>query len=762
MKKEEFQVLGKGKPIYDATAKVTGEKKYVADMKFPGMLYAKLLLSPVPHAKIKMIDTSKAEALEGVRAVIDYRNIPHVKYNSAKRFIDHSVICTEQIFQDRVRFVGDRVAAVAADSEKIAAEAIRLIEVEYEELPTVLTIQEAIKADAYPIHEGGNIIAQIEVGNPKLEEVFAGCEYVLDNTYETPGIHHVAIEPHVAIADWNYSGKLTLYTPSQNTFAFRVILSEIFELPYNKVRVISPAIGGAFGGKLEVTIEPVVAMLSKLCKKPVKLVLNRRETILQSRVRHGSLTRIKTGFDATGRIRAMDFCIYTNTGAYTSSAMNVAGALTHKVFAAYKVENIHIKAIPVYTNTITAGAMRGYGSPQIYFGMQRHINDIAKTLGKDAYEIQMINMVNPDSCNPLNNVPLGNPRPKDCLIRAGELFEYNKAKEREQKSKQEKGRYAYGVGLALGVHGNNCFGAHRDNSSPMLKMNEDGSCILYTGSHDMGTDTIGMQMQIISEVTGITMDRIDVIAADTDSCLWHIGDYSSRGVFVVGKAILLTAEKMAGELKKQAADMLKVKEDEIRLENNEAWIVSEPERRISIKEIMIHCQSEKHGELCVYNTYEAERGAFSYGVHMAEVCVDRENGEVVIEQYVAVHDVGTVINPLNIEGQLHGAIQMGIGYALSEEISYDEKGHPRELTLKKYGVRRATRMPKKINTDFIEDKDGELGGPYGAKALGECPVVPVAPAIVNAIVNALDLPVGSLRSLPVKEEIIRREIEDYD
>lgn len=762
MKKEEFQVLGKGKPIYDAAAKVTGEKQYVADMKFPGMLYAKLLLSPIAHAKIIRIDTSKAEALKGVRAVIDYRNSSPVKYNSAKRFIDHSVICTEQIFQDRVRFVGDRVAAVAADTEQIAAEAIKLIEVEYEELPIIRTIQEAIREGAYPIQEGGNIVSEIEAGSRDVEQIFSECEYVLESTYETPGIHHAAIEPHAVIADWNHAGKLTVYAPTQNTFAFRVILSEIFGLSYNNVRVAAPAIGGAFGGKLEVTIEPVAAMLSKLCRKPVKLVLNRKETILQSRVRHGSLTKVKTGFDATGRIHAMDFCIYTNTGAYASSALNVAGALTHKVFAAYRVEHVHIRAIPVYTNTITAGAMRGYGSPQIYFGMQRQINDIAKRLGKDAYEIQLLNMVYPDSCNPLNHQPLGNPRPRDCLLRAGLLFEYEKAKEKEKRSKQENGRWVYGVGLALGVHGNNCYGAHRDNASPMIKMNEDGSCILYTGSHDMGTDTIGMQMQIVSEIMGISMDRMDVISADTASCLWHIGDYSSRGVFVTGKAVLLAAEKMAAELKNQASEMLETSPDNIRLSDNKAWMKSEPERSVSLKEIMIRYQSGKRGELCVYHTYEAKRGAFSYGVHMAEVCVDKVSGKVSVEKYAAVHDVGTVINPLSIEGQLHGAIQMGIGYALSEEISYDEKGNPRELVLKKYGVRRANQMPKKIITDFIEDKGGEPGGPYGAKALGECPVVPVAPAVVNAIANALDLPAGSLGTLPVKEEILKKEMEYYD
>ena len=312
MEKNQFREIGKRVPIRDAASKVTGSKTYVGDMKLPGMLYAKVLFSPKAHAKIKSIDTSLAEQYPGVRAVATYKNTPQVKFNSAKRFIEHQIPNTERIFDDTVRFVGDRVAAVAADTLEAAQKAIELIHVEYEDLPAVLTIEDAIKEDAYPIHEGGNIVGQAHVEAGDVDKAFAECDYVIEDRYTTQPIHHLALEPHVAIADWSYNNKLTIYSPCQNTFGFRVILSEIFGLPYSKIRMVTPAIGGAFGGKLEMTIEPIVAVLSKMTRRPVKLEYTRSECIFATRVRHASIAYVKTGFMKDGHIRAMDLRLYTN------------------------------------------------------------------------------------------------------------------------------------------------------------------------------------------------------------------------------------------------------------------------------------------------------------------------------------------------------------------------------------------------------------------------------------------------------------------
>ena len=756
MENNQFREIGKRVPIRDAASKVTGSKTYVGDMKLPGMLYAKVLFSPKAHAKIKSIDTSLAEQYPGVRAVATYKNTPQVKFNSAKRFIEHQIPNTERIFDDTVRFVGDRVAAVAADTLEAAQKAIELIHVEYEDLPAVLTIEDAIKEDAYPIHERGNIVGQAHVEAGDVDKAFAECDYVIEDRYTTQPIHHLALEPHVAIADWSYNNKLTIYSPCQNTFGFRVILSENFGLPYSKIRMVTPAIGGAFGGKLEMTIEPIVAVLSKMTRRPVKLEYTRSECIFATRVRHASIAYVKTGFMKDGHIRAMDLRLYTNTGAYATSALNVAGAMSHKVFKSYKIENMRFHVNPVYTNTIVAGAMRGYGSPQAYFGMERQLNTIAKTLHMDVAQLQMLNMVDPDSLDPCFHKPHGNPRPKDCLRRAMELIDYEKICKEQEATKND--RFRIGVGVALGVHGNNCFGAHRDVTTLMLKMNEDGTCILYSGSHDMGDDNVGMQKQVIAEVLGISIDRIDTVEADTDACLWHLGDYASRGTFVVGMAAKKVAESMKKELQKEAADLLKIAPDKVDLYDNTAWDSENLSNHVSLAEVMLHCQRDSMRELCCYETHSAPCGPSSYGVHIAKVQVDMETGETKLLEYAAVQDVGRVINPMALEGQLAGGIYMGLGQGLCENITYDENGVPRETSLKNYKVLRASDMPK-LYLDFVAEGEGEPGGPYGAKSLGECPVVPAAPAVVNAICNAIG---AEINDLPANQEAVLKAIQQKE
>lgn len=756
MMEEGFQVIGTPRPISDSALKVTGRKMYVADMELPGMLYARLVLSTCAHGRIKRLDTSKAESLPGVRAVATYRNTPEKRYNSAVRFTEHSLPDTERIFDDTVRFVGDRVAAVAADTLDIAKKAASLIEVEYEELPVITEIEEAISPGAYPIHEGGNVVGDIHAEAGDVEAAFRECDYVFEDRYTTQAVHHGAIEPHVAIADYGPDGKLTVWSPCQNTFAFRVIMARIFGLSYNKIRMVSPAIGGAFGGKLELTAEPVAAALSIMTGRPVKLEYNSRECILSTRVRHPSISYMKTGFMKDGTLKAADFKVYLNTGAYASSALNVGGAMSHKVFKAYKIDHMRFHCNPVYTNTETAGAMRGYGSPQIYFGWERQLQRIADFLHMDMAQLQMKNMVDPDSLDPIFHTPHGNARPKDCLKRAMELADYP-AWLKEQKA-TENSDIRIGVGMALGVHGNNCVGAHRDVTTPMLKMNEDGSCIYYTGSHDMGTDTLGMQMQIISEILGISMDRIGCVAADTDVVHWHIGDYSSRGVFVVGSAARKTALAMKKELQMEAGKLLGVEPEKIELKDNQAFCITDPAKHASLSEVMLYCQSKSMRELMAVETYEAKRGAVSYGVHIAKVEVNTRNGEVRLLDYAAVHDVGRVINPMVIRGQLAGALQMGLGYGLTEELSYDRTGKPSLQTLKKYGILRASQMPR-FHLDFIETPEGEPDGPFGAKALGECPVVPVAPALVNAICNAIH---GEINELPATPDKVLAALRNID
>lgn len=733
------KVIGNSYPVKDANLKVTGQLKYVGDMKMPNMLHAKLLLSPVAHADIKSMDISEALKVPGVRAIATPFNTPQTKYNSALRFFEHDIPETEAVFPTRVRFVGDRVAAVAAETEKAARQAIKLIKVEYEELPVILDVEEAIKEDAYHIHPGGNQVIEMKANAGDVDKAFEECDKVFEDRYEVPPIHHGAMENHVAIAHYDYSDKLTLWAPIQNIFAFRIILSQIMDMPLHKVRVIRPTIGGAFGGKLEMTIEPVVAVLSKMTKRPVKLVLDRTENILSTRVRHGAVVYIKTGVKNDGEILAQDIKIYTNTGAYASSALNVMGALSHKIYKVYKIPNMRFSGIPVYTNTITAGAMRGYGSPQVFMAQQTQLGKIAKELNIDLTEIQRKNAVEPDGVDQRFNSPLGNPRVLDCIEKGKELFDWDQ----RRKQKADQGDWVKGIGMSIGCHGNGVFGAHRDQITLILKLNEDGTLTLITGTHDMGNGTMTMQCQMVAEVLGLTPDKIETFETDTDACAWNLGDYASRGVFVQGAAAKRTAEKLKKMIEADAREILEIEGE---LEFVDGFVVSkaDPDKKISLSDIAVNSQSVKNRELTVVEDYASPAGITSYGAHFAEVLVNKVTKEVKVTDFVAVHDVGRVINPISLEGQLEGGIQMGLGYALSEGYEFDEKGNPLNNSFKTYRMFRTTDMPN-IKTHFIEEL--EEMGPYGAKSIGECAVVPVAPAVANAVQDALGIDVNKL---PIK------------
>ncbi len=531
MKKNSFRYIGNSLPIHDAPLKVTGQKIYTADMKLPGMLYGKMLFSTVAHGKIVKIDTSKAEALPGVKAVATYKNSSDIAYNSALRFYDHELPEDEYIFTDTVRYIGDRVAAVAAVELEIAEQAIRLIEIEYEELPAIFDVEEALEQKLYPIHPAGNKVTEVCLECGDIEGGFKESDFIFEDRYTMPAIHHGAIERHVAIADFNSAGKLTVISPNQNTFAFRTILSKIFGLSYNKVRVIRPAIGGAFGGKLETIIEPVVSQLSIMTGRPVKMELTRAETIVSTRTRHGAVIYLKTGVLKDGTITSQDFRVLTNTGAYTSSAFNVIGAMSHKIFKIYKTPNLRFTGIPVYTNMPVAGAMRGYGSPQAFYAQQVQLGKIADRLGIDMVDIQLKNLVDPESCDSLYGEAIGNPRPIDCVKKGVTEFGWIKYS-KTQMSANTIGHIRRGVGMAVGLHGSTMIGAHRDFTCLTLKMNEDGSAILSTGTHDMGNGSIRVQTMIVGEVLGINPDSITCNEADSDKVPYNLGDYGSRGTLL--------------------------------------------------------------------------------------------------------------------------------------------------------------------------------------------------------------------------------------
>ncbi len=729
---QHSMAIGGSLPIHDANMKVTGRLKYVGDIKKQNMLHARLLTSPVPHAKIVALDTSEAEALPGVYAVATFKNAPSAQYNSATRFFEHHLPETETVFSDTVRYVGDRVAAVAAATPAIAQNAISKIKVEYEALPFYTDPISAMQEGAYPIHPGGNIITTMveECGNVDL--AMEAADFIVDGWYHTSPVHHAAIELHVYLAEFDDTGTFTITVPHQNTFSVRIVLARIFQMPMSKIRILSPAIGGAFGGKLELTHEPVAAQLAMMTGHPVRLSLTRRESMLSTYTRHGSAIYIRSGVNADGEVIAQEVKIINNTGAYATSALNVTGTMGHEVFCLYKCRNMRFIGQPVYTNTPVAGAMRGYGAPQIAFAQQRHMQRIADILGLEMADIQMKNLVNPDDTDPLYHEPMGNPRPKDCLERALAL------KNNWKSLNEENGKYQIGVGIAMGCHGNGCFGVHRDQICLMLKMNEDGSCVLYTGSHDMGNGSITMQMQIISHELEIPFDNIALVSGDTNACPWNLGDYASHGVYIGGNAARKVSKALLAQLKIEAAALFGGSPDEYTHNNG---CVRGRGHIATYSELTVYAQNSSHRELIVQETYAAAFSPTSYGAHIARVRMEKDTNRVVVTDYIAVHDVGKCINRQLIEGQLHGGILMGLGYALTEKIEVADTGKPLTTGFRNYHIPNSIDLPS-IQVDFIEEN--ELTGPYGAKGLGEVSTVPVAPAIINAISQASGMDILSI------------------
>lgn len=750
---ERNGMIGRRIPIHDAALKVTGQMRYVADMKLPQMLHAKLLFSPHAHARIKSIDITKAEALAGVEAVVCYKNAPETRFNSCGEVIDSYQM--EKVFDDTVRYVGDKVAAVAAVDEKTADQALRLIEVEYEMLPTNFDAEAGMQEEAYVLHDTedlayGNVIEEVVQNAGDVDSAMKGAYRVYEDEYSYPAIHHGAIETHACIAQYDAQKKLTLHTSSQDSFAVRINLAKIFGMPMNRIRVTVPAIGGAFGGKIDMVLEHVVALLAIRTGKAVKLVFNRREDIVSSRTRHAMKIRMKSGVTEDGTIVAQDYKVYCNAGAYACGSSNIVWAMCGKIFKVLKNPNIRFTGYPVLTNTPIGGPMRGFGSPQGFFAQQRQMNRIAKDLGLDMAEMERKNLCEPDGMDMRFMTPHGNPRPLDCLEKALDLIGYEGALKEQEATKDDS--YRIGVGIGAGAHGNGMFGVKTDVTALMLKMNDDGTVVLYSGSHDMGNASISLQMQMVSEVTGISMDRISCIQADTESTGYHLGDYSSRGTYVSGHAAVKVAEKMRELLIREAADLLQAPEDQVILKGNTA--IGTDGKGVTLEDVVQHARHKNQRELVAETTYAAEAAVTSYGVHIAKVGVDTESGQVNILDYAAVHDVGRALNPLSLEGQVEGGVQMGAGYALTEGIELDEKGKVKNSSLRKYHLIQSDEMPKKLQSGFIEEI--EESGPYGAKSIGECAVVPVIAAIGNAVSNAID---REMNVVPIKPENIKNSLD---
>nr|WP_207755002.1 molybdopterin cofactor-binding domain-containing protein [Desulforadius tongensis] len=735
-----------------------GTATFTTDISLPGMLYGKVLRSPYPHAKIINIDTGKAEKLPGVEAVVCYKNTPRVKFNTSATSTftipPLEPVEDQYIFDSVVRYVGDEVAAVAAVSEKIAEQALKLIEVEYEELPAVFDPLEAMEPGAPDLHgpcrAGKNIPGEkihLELGD--IEKGFAEADEIFEHTFKLPVQKQAQMETQAAVAQVTADGRVTVWSTTQTPHPSRRIIATIFGLPYSKVRVLNPPyIGGGFGVRigLSAKAEPIAVALAMQAKKPVKVVYSRREDFIASDTRHSGYVTVKTGVKKDGTFTARQMEGILNAGAYCSWSAETPGVLGAMGLSVYRCPNQMYDGHSVYTNTTPAGAMRGFGNPQAMFAIESQIDIIAEKLGIDPLEIRLKNIMQPGDKWVLP-YPCRSSGLAECIKKGAAAINW------QRRGKFDKtGTKRRGLGVGIGTHVSNAWPFCGDYSNAYVTIQQDGSAHLAAGVPDMGTGTVTTLAQITAEVLGISYEKIGVTFADTESTPFEIGSHASRTCYASGMAVVAAARDAKKQILDYAAEMLEVEAGDLDIENDTVVSTSNPEIKAPLSEVAV--QAHLKGRQFIGVGKIIPENAPPWLAHFAEVEVDTETGQVKILKMVAAHDVGKAIHPQIVEGQLHGGLAQGIGYALGEEIKYNDKGRQLNDGFHKYMLPTAVDIPE-LKAIIVEAE--EPSHPYGVKGVGETGLVATAPAIANAIYNAIGV---RFFELPITAEKVYRALKE--
>jgi 4-hydroxybenzoyl-CoA reductase alpha subunit len=753
---EEYSVIGKRLPRIDAMEKVTGTAKYLGDLTIPGMLYGKILRSPYAHAKILRVDTSKAERLQGVRGVVTGRDTKGIRLCVIPHLANKPPLAEE-----KVRFIGDEIAAVAADSEEIAEEALDLIEVEYEELPGVFDPFEAMKADAIKIHEGGNTAIHISRSYGNVEKAFGESDHIVEDRFETQAQVHCCLEPHGCIVHLDRSGNLTVWITTQIPHPYRKMLADVLGMPLNKVRVVKVYMGGGFGGRFEMDpIEIIAYFLSKKTGRPVRIINTQDEQFTTGRTRYPMVIDIKTGVKKDGTILARDVKVVTDNGAYNSHGITITMGLGTKCTYLWGVPNVRYEADVMFTNKVYGGAFRGYGNPQITFAIESQTDMIAEKLGMDVKDLSLKNANYSGQLTCMGH-KITSCGLKDCIDKAVEAIDW---KEKRRKPGNR------GVGMASLMHtggGVRLLFGDCNLSDVFIKMNNDGTIDLASGMAEIGQGSDTALAQIAAEELGISVKDVNVITGDTWTTPQCLGAWGSREVFVAGNAVKMAAGEIRRKLFEEASRMLEARVDDLVAKERKVYVKGNPEKFVSIAQVATTCYNRGRilaGRGCYDDptTYipDSKTGyggvpTYAFGTHAIEVEVDRKTGQVKVLNFIAAHDVGRVINPMMAEGQIEGGGLQGLGYALSEGLVWEE-GIVLNPNFQDYRIFYINDVPP-IKSVMVESIDPD--GPYGAKGLGEPGLVPTAAAIANAIYDAVGV---RIKSLPITAEKILRALKEKE
>ncbi|SPF36514.1 4-hydroxybenzoyl-CoA reductase subunit alpha [Syntrophobacter sp. SbD1] len=752
----EFQWIGKPVLRIDGVAKVTGAAMYTDDMRLPGMLVGKILRSPHPHARIRRIDTSRAEALAGVKAVVTGQDAP-VRYGILAVAEDEYPLAV-----DKVRFVGDEVAAVAALDEATAVRALSLIEVDYEVLPAIFDPHEALIRDDVKIHEEtrkANIERKVSLSFGDVEAGFSAADHVREDTFFKAAATHAPIEPHSALAQYQ-DGKFTLWSSTQVPHLLHRTLAKVLQMPAEQIRVIKPFLGGGFGGKGEaLPLEFAACLLARKAGRPVKITHTRAEVFLTHRGRHPMHMKLKTGVKKDGSITALQFESLLDGGAYGSYGVVTLYYSGQLLTGPYVIPAFRFDGARVYTNKPPCGAQRGHGGVQPRYAFEVHLDRIATDLGIDPLAMRLKNAVEPNT-RTVNELRITSCGFKECLERSSRAVSWT-----ERRGKLPRGR---GIGIAGGFYisgaGVAIYFNPMAHSSVRIEADRSGRVTVFCGASDIGQGSDTMLALVAAETIGIPPESVRVVSADTDTTPVDLGSYSSRVTFMAGNACHAAAKEVRNRVLSAVAEALDVPVDRLEICDRVVGVPDNERKSFTFAEAVALAES-RGGPVCGSGGYTppnlvgSYKGggvgpspAYSFGAYAAEVEVDEETGSVKVLRLAAAHDLGRALNPPAAEGQVEGATVNGLGETLLENHAFLDTGQHASPSLLEYKVPTALDVPE-IEAILVESIDPE--GPYGAKECGEGSLHPSIPAIVNAVYDAVGV---WIHELPITPEAVLKAL----
>lgn len=745
----DFSEIGKDRPRVNGEAKARGEATFISDISLHNMLTGKILRSPHPHARIVNIDTSAAEELNGVEKVITYKDTP-------KKHVDPMGLNQDWFIlaKDKVRFQGDEVAAVAAVDEETAEEALKLIDVEYETLPYVIDPEKALEEDAPLLYEdkGDNIAFEYNIDKGDVEKAFKESDEVISERFKTGSPYQAPLETFNCMAKYERN-KLTLWAPLQDpSKGAKLTYARALDMDPDKIRVKKPFVGGAFGAKLEYPQQLICSLLAMGTGSPVKMENTREEDIMAGNPRTNMTIDAKVGINEDGKINALQREVYSSNGARTVYAPAIMATACYRAETMYRLENVKSRGYSIYTNTVPRGCFRGFGNTQMLFALESILDMLSEKIGMDPAEVRRRNLHESGETT-LHGRKLGSFAAKECVDKAVE--EANWEEKRENKK--------IGVGLANGVHvsGNRNFFPAFDGSTAYVRVSENGMARIITGEADIGQGLNTVYAQIAAEELGIPLKKVDTAHVDTDIAPYGLGTWASRATLHGGNAVKKAAADAKDQLLDVASEILDVDKENLKAEDGEIFESDNPDNSVPFEEVSEQAMFKQGGGYVIGeghytpDTSVPEGGgekkwnpspAYSFGAHIAVVEVDEDTGEVDVLEYIAAHEVGKALNPMSVEGQIEGGVLQGLGWALMEDIKWED-GKIVNPNFSDYVLPTAVDSPE-IKSIIVEEEDPE--GPFGAKSIGEVCLDPVHAAVANAIYDATGIRMKTLPMTPEK------------